>query len=317
MLSLGTSEATVIGCFFLKAKKILSVSSLIIFITGAAFAGTTGKLSGKVTDAQTGDPLVGANVIIEKTYLGAAATGDGYFYINNIPPGEYTVIVSSVGYEKVTINKVPIKIDLTFKLDVKLNPRTINSKEIVITANKPLVQKDLTSSSVTVSSDDIKLMPVESIGQIINLQAGVVGGHFRGGRSDEVSYLIDGLPIADAFNGSLPMQIENPSIREMEVISGTFNAEYGQAMSGVVNIVTEDGSQEFHGMISAYSGDYVTTHTSLFPNVGKLFTFRTKDYEFSLSGPTKILNNLTFSNPKIRYRQNKNGISTLNPFFEK
>jgi hypothetical protein len=80
----------------------------------------------------------------------------------------------------------------------------------------------------------------------------------------------------------------------MEVISGTFNAEYGQAMSGVVNIVTEDGSHEFHGTLSANTGDYVTSHTSLFPNIGKLDKLTTKDYEFSLSGPTAILDNLTF-----------------------
>jgi outer membrane receptor protein involved in Fe transport len=301
MFSFGTSDVKSVVCFFIKPKKILFALFLIIFLSGlpfnlgnVTFAGTTGKLSGKITDSQTGEPIIGADVIIQGTYLGGAATRDGYYYINNIPPGDYTIIVSSIGYEKSTIKKVTIKIDLTFKLDVKLDPRTVNSKEVVITASKPLVQKDLTSSSVTVSSDDIKLMPVESVGQIINLQAGVVGGHFRGGRSDEVSYLIDGLPIADSYNGSLPMQIENSSIRELEVISGTFNAEYGQAMSGVVNIVTEDGSPDFHGMLTAYTGGYVTSHTSLFPNIGKLATFRTKDYSFSLSGPTKILNDLTF-----------------------
>ncbi len=287
--------------FFEKVQKIFLISFLIIFFSNLPFiqssfiyAGTTGKLAGKVLDAQTGEPVIGANVIIEGTYLGAAADVDGYYYINNIPPGEYTVIVSSVGYERTVINKVPIKIDLTFKLDVKLNSTTISTKEVVINAQRPLVQKDLTSTSVTISSNDIKMMPVESVGQIINLQAGVVGGHFRGGRSDEVAYLVDGLPVTDAFNGSLPLQVENSSIREMEVISGTFNAEYGQAMSGVVNIVTQDGSQNFHGSLSAYAGDYVTRHTNLFPNVGKLMSLRTKDYEFSLSGPSMILSHLTF-----------------------
>ncbi len=301
MVSFSTLKVTRTKYFFRRAKEILFVTILITFLFGLTgkfgnitLAGTTGKLSGRITDAQSGEPVIGANIIIEGTYMGAAADKDGYYYINNIPPGNYTVIVSSIGYEKVVVKRVPIKIDLTYNLDLKLNPQTISGKEVVVTAERPLVQKDLTSSSVTVTSDDIKMMPVESVGQIINLQAGVVGGHFRGGRSDEVSYLVDGMPITDSFNGSLPIQIENSSIREMEVISGTFNAEYGRAMSGVVNIVTQDGSQNFHGMISAYSGDYLTTHTNLFPNVGKLFTFRTKDYEFSLSGPTKILHNLTF-----------------------
>lgn len=277
-----------------KVRGFILIIFLLSFMPLAVFAGTTGKLSGRVTDAKSGEPVVGANVVIEGTYMGAATDVDGYYYINNIPPGDYTVVISSIGYEKVVVKKVPIKIDLTFRLDVKLNITAINAKEVVITAQRPLVQKDLTSTSVTVSANEIKMMPVESVGQIINLQAGVVGGHFRGGRSDEVSYLVDGVPVTDAFNGSLPIQIENSSIREMEVISGTFNAEYGRAMSGVVNIVTQDGSQDFHGMLSLYTGDYYTSHTSLFPNVGKITNLRTKDYEFSLSGPSMISPHLTF-----------------------
>ncbi len=280
--------------FLVKTKELMAVLFIVIVFSSLTKAGTTGKLAGKVLDAATGEPVVGANVIIEGTYLGAAADLNGYYYINNIPPGDYTVIVSAIGYEKTVIKKVPIKIDLTFTLDVKMNTKSVNAKEIVITAQRPLVQKDLTSSSVTISSNEINMMPVESVGQIINLQAGVVGGHFRGGRSDEVSYLVDGLPVTDPYDGGLPLSVENSSIREMEVISGTFNAEYGQAMSGVVNIVTQDGSQTFHGSLSAYAGDYVTSHTNVFPNIGKLTSFRTKNYEFSLSGPTKILSNLTF-----------------------
>jgi outer membrane receptor protein involved in Fe transport len=280
--------------FFIQNLPKLLLFLLIIYSGSITFAGTTGKLSGKVIDAQTGEGVVGANVIIDGTYLGAAADIDGYYYINNIPPGEYTVIISSIGYHKVTVQKVPIKIDLTYKLDVKMSPSTVNAKEVVITASRPLVQKDLTSTSVTVSANDIKMMPVESVGQIINLQAGVVGGHFRGGRNGEVAYLVDGMSVTDSYDGSLPLSVENSSIREMEVISGTFNAEYGQAMSGVVNIVTQDGGQDFHGSLSAYAGDYVTQHTGIFPNVGKLASLRTKNYEFSLSGPTKIIGPLTF-----------------------
>ncbi|HUI31644.1 MAG TPA: TonB-dependent receptor [Candidatus Acidoferrales bacterium] len=260
----------------------------------SSFAGTTGKLAGKVTDAETGEPVVGATVLLQGTTMGAATDVNGYYYIDYITPGDYTVVISAVGYQKVVVKSVPIKIDLTFTLDMRMNQETISSKEVVVTAQRPLVQKDLTSTSVTVSSDQISKMPVESVSQIIGLQAGVVGGHFRGGRSDEVGYLVDGLPVTDPFNGSLPLQVDNSTIREIEVISGTFNAEYGQVMSGIVNIVTQDGTQNFHGSLSAYAGDYVTTHTDLFPDVGKLTTLRTRDYEFTLSGPSVILPEVTF-----------------------
>lgn len=293
----------------------------LIVLSNIAFAGTTGKLAGKVTDSQTGEPVVGATILIQGTSMGAATDVNGYYYVDYIPPGNYVVEISAVGYQKTIVKAVPIKIDLTFTLDVKLDPKAVSTKEVVVTAKRPLVQKDLTSTSVTVSASDISKMPVENVNQIINLQAGVVGGHFRGGRSDEVAYLVDGLPVTDPYNGTLPLQVENSSIREMEVISGTFNAEYGQAMSGVVNIVTKDGSRRFHGSVSAYTGDYVTNHTSLFPNVGRLTTFRTRDYEFTLSGPSVILPQLTFFaagryyyNPGYLYGQRIYRTSDISPF---
>lgn len=257
-------------------------------------AGTTGKLAGKIIDADTKEPLMGANVILNGTNFGAAADMDGYYYINNIPPGTYTVTVSMVGYNKVTIEKVVIKIDLTTRLDVQLTSTAVSVGEVVITATQPLIIKDLTASSAIVSSDDIKLMPVENIHQIINLQAGVIDGHFRGGRTGEVAYLVDGISVTDAYNGGLGIQVENNAIRQMEVISGTFNAEYGQAMSGIVNIVTKDGGQKFEGNVSAYMGSYLTNHKDIFYNLNKINPKGPRDVQFSLSGPTKILNNLTF-----------------------
>ncbi len=304
----------------LKRGALIALLSCIC-LSNISIAGTTGKLAGRITDSQTGEPIVGASVLVQGTSLGGATDVNGYYYVDFIPPGNYSVLIRAIGYQKATVNKVPIKIDLTFTLNMKLDPQALNAKEVVVTASRPIVQKDLTSTSVTVSASDISKMPVESVGQIIGLQAGVVGGHFRGGRSDEVAYLVDGLPVTDPFNGSLPLQVENSSIREMEVISGTFNAEYGQAMSGVVNIVTQDGGQKFHGSISAYTGDYVTTHTSLFPNVGKLTTLRTRDLEFTLDGPTLVIPDLTFFatgryyyNPGYLYGQRIYNTTDISPF---
>jgi outer membrane receptor protein involved in Fe transport len=256
-----------------------------------SFAGTTGKLSGKITDKETGEPIIGANVVIEGSYLGAAADLEGDYFISSVPPGEYRIIVSAVGYQKVIVEKVLIRIDLTTDVDIKLSSTAITiDQEVVVTADRPLVQKDLTSTTATITAGDIKMMPVEEVGQIINLQAGVVGGHFRGGRSNEVAYLIDGVSVTDAFNNSLSVEVENSSIRQMEVISGTFNAEYGQAMSGVVNIVTQDGSPEFHADVSGYIGNYFTTHDDLFKNLDNLDRLPTRNLQASITGPTGIPN---------------------------
>lgn len=159
---------------------------------------------------------------------------------------------------------------MTTKVDVSLVSESIKIDEIVVQAEAPLITKDLTSTSAIVTSDDIKMMPVENIGQIINLQAGVVDGHFRGGRSNEVAYLVDGVPVNDVYNGANALQVENNSVRELEVISGTFNAEYGKALSGVVNIVTKDGSSFYEGFASAYLGSYFTNHTGIFITLIKL-----------------------------------------------
>lgn len=273
---------------------IMTALALLVLCAGDTLAGTTGKISGRVTDAQTREAIPGASVVIDGTHLGAAANIDGYYFINNVPPGTYSLVVSLIGYQKTVVRGVVVKIDLTTAIDVKLNSTTVDVAEVVITAERPLVQKDLTSSSVTVSAEDIKLMPVENLGQVINLQAGVVGGHFRGGRGNEVAYLIDGVSVTDPFNGALGLQVENSSIREMEVISGTFNAEYGQAMSGVVNIVTQDGDAKFHGGFSGYLGDYFTKHGDLFPNLDRPSKLRTRSAQLTLSGPTVVLPDLTF-----------------------
>ncbi|KAB2846822.1 MAG: TonB-dependent receptor, partial [Melioribacteraceae bacterium] len=207
----------------------------------------------------------------------------------------YTVTASSVGYRKTITEQVIVKIDQTTYLDITLHTESVELEgEVVVVADKPLITKDLTSTKATVSSSDIELMPVDNIDRVINLQAGVVDGHFRGGRSNEVSYLIDGVPVTDVFSGDNSVTVENSSVRELEVISGTFNAEYGQALSGVVNIVTKEGSSKYEGFASAYIGSYYSNHSNIFQNLDKLRADGIEDFQFNLSGPTLILNGLNF-----------------------
>ncbi len=275
--------------------KIFILLATIFFSISNIFAGETGKISGVITDSQTGETILGANIIIEGTYYGAAADIDGYYFINNVPPGKYNLIVSYVGYVKTVIRDVIVKIDLTTKVNVKLTLTEISlGQDVVVTAERPLVTKDLTSSKSSVSSEEIKMMPVENLDQVVNLQAGVVAGHFRGGRSGEVAYLIDGIPVNDAYNGSRSVQVENDAIRELEVISGTFNAEYGQAMSGVVNIVTQEGGEKFNFTSKAYFGTSYTNDTDIFYHLDEFGSNLVQDYNFTISGPLMIIPNLSF-----------------------
>ena len=284
------------SCNFFSLTKFILIA---LVITVPIIAGTTGKIKGKIIDKDSGEPILGANVVVEGTYFGAATDEEGDYYINNVPPGTYNLIASAVGYNKVRVENLSIKIDLTTEINIELVSEAIEMGEVVVQAEQPLITKDLTSTSAIVSSEEIQMMPVDNLDQIIDLQAGVIRDadgrlHFRGGRSDEVAYFVDGIPVNDAFNGEFSLEVENNSVRQLEVISGTFNAEYGQALSGVVNIITKDGTQKFEGTASAYLGNFFTAHDNIFWNLEKVNTNGPKDFQFSFSGPTKLINGLTF-----------------------
>lgn len=269
--------------------RLMLIFFVLSFGTGLLFAGQTGKVTGRIIDSGTKEPVIGATVIVEGTFLGAAADKNGDYVIANIPPGNYKLVFSCVGYVKTTVEKVLIHIDQTSRVDMSLTPKTMQvSKEIYITAARPLVQKDITSTNSIISAEDLKKLPAEDMSTVVNLQAGVVDGHFRGGRSGEVAYLVDGIPVTDIFNGSMGLRVENSSIRQMEVISGTFNAEYGQAMSGVVNTVTQDGGDHYQAEAQAYVGNMVTSHSDLFMNLNKIARVESRDVQLTLSGPTGL-----------------------------
>ena len=268
---------------FLKSWLIL-VLAFCLLNSPISWAGTTGKIAGRVIDASTNEPLPGVNVIVDGTTLGAATDLDGHFIILVIPPGEYSVVARMIGYQPLRYDQVQVSIDKTRRLDFQLTETVLEAgEEVIIVAERPLVQMDLTSSESVINSETISMLPVENFNDIVELQAGVVEGHFRGGRKGEVMYMIDGIPVNDVFSGEAAFQVENNSISELQVISGTFNAEYGQAMSGIVNIVTKEGGKEYHGGASVYFGDYVSSNKDIFWNIDKFNP--TYNFQFSLNGP--------------------------------
>ena len=230
-------------------------------------AGTTGKISGKVVDEKN-QPLIGCNIIVKGTSYGAATNLEGEYFILNIPPGTYQISALMIGYGAFTIEGTQVIVDLTAKADFLLKPETIEGEEIIVMAEKPTVRLDQTSMSAVVSSEDIENLPVTDVGDIIELQAGIVrdpngGFHVRGGRSSEVSFWVDGVATTDSYDGSSGLEIENAGIQEVQVISGTFNAEYGQAMSGIVNVVTKDGGEKYKGNLDFYGGGYHSNHSDI------------------------------------------------------
>ncbi len=262
-----------------------------------AFAGITGKITGTVLDAQNKEPLIGATVIVEGTRLGAATNIEGYYVILNVPPGKYNVISSSVGYNKKTVTGVAVSVDLTTTQNFELVSDAVQVGEVIVTAERPVVKRDLTSAEARVDASTIESLPVQEISEVLSLQAGVTvdrggGIHIRGGRTSEVAYWIDGVSVSDVYDGGQALSVDNSGIQELQVISGTFNAEYGQAMSGIVNIVTKDGDQKFRGSILSYIGDYFSGEKSLFYNIARLNMIDNRNLQGSFSGP--LLPDLTF-----------------------
>ena len=271
-----------------------SLTSLLLFLLplSIALGGSTGKITGTVKDKKTGEALIGANIRLEGTNLGCSTDPDGKYFIINVPPNDYTLTATLVGYGTSKTTNVRVMGDLTTSIDIELSETVLLGQEVVVVAERPLVQKDLTATTAIVSGKEISTMPVTEIGAVVKMQAGFVSGSLRGGRSGEVAYFIDGVPVTDAFDGGQIVEVNKSIVQELQVISGAFNAEYGQAMSGIVNISSKEGSEKFTGGIGIYGGDYAPSDKTLFPGTNFKPT-NIRNIEANLSGPL-LGNDLTF-----------------------
>lgn len=263
---------------------------LLCFVLSSQIFSQSGKIAGKITDGATGEELPFVNVIVLETNFGAATDISGNYFIINIPPGTYSIKASAIGYNSVTVQNVKVASGFTTTENFNLQSTALELKgEVVVVAQKPLIQKDLTASTSIVGSDVISQLPVTDLGDILQLQAGFVqsGGdfHVRGGRSGQVAYQVDGVTLTDAYDGSTVIDVNANAVQELQVISGAFNAEYGQAMSGIINIVTKDGDNELRGNFQTYVGDYVSNKKDIFWNIDKINPVEIRNIEGSLSGP--------------------------------
>lgn len=279
-------------CRKLRASAILmmGIAALLLAWPLEARAGTTGKISGTVADAN-GAPLQGATVVLLGKPMGAYADREGHYDILNVPAGTYDVSFTYVGYRSKTVQGVIVSADNTTRLDAVLEATAVAMEEVVVKAERPVVDVNLTSTRATLTRDQIEDLPVQELQDVVNLQAGVVDGHFRGGRIGEVQYQIDGVSANNAFDNSASLRIDRSLLQEVQVISGTFDAEYGQAMSGVVNTVLRQGGEKFEWSGEVYSGGF------FFP--GREDDRRTDDeirpagiqnYQLTVSGPTSLPN---------------------------
>ncbi len=239
---------------FRKLLLFVMITSLMA-IPLSLFAGTTGKISGKIIDAKTGEPLVGVNILVLNTQLGAATDQDGIFYILNVSPGTYSVRASMIGYASTVQQNVIISVDQTTYLDFTLSDTSIESEEVLITATRPLVEKDVGASQTIMTTDEAMALPVSDIMKAVSLEPGITVAEnrmevsIRGGGSDQISFQVDGMERTDRLNNKAYTPTNSAIVQEIQVLKGGFNAEYGNLRSGVFNVVTKSGGTKFSGAV--------------------------------------------------------------------
>ena len=265
-------------------KKVLLICLLG---TLSLFAQQVGNIAGKVIDADTGEELPGVNVMLKGTYYGAATDINGNFKISNISVGSYNVDVSLIGYKTFQFTGIKIETNKTTQLDVKLEETVLTlEQDVVVIGDKPLMDIEETQSKRSISKEEIDKLIVENVQNIVSQQSGVIVNnsnevHIRGGRTYENAFLLDGVSVQDPIAGTgFGLQLSASSIEEVEVITGGFNAEFGQATSGIVNVKTKEGSDSYSGSVT-YKRDNLG-------NTESYHVFNTDVIEANLSGPEPI-----------------------------
>ncbi len=275
---------------FKQSSTLLSVLFISI-LASSALGGVTGKISGVVTDSTTNEPVVGAQVRVVGTDIGTVTDIDGEYFMINLNGGKYDLAVNSMGYEPILKTGVRVLVDLTTPVDFTLDPSPIElNREVVVKAENPVIQHDLTGSKVIFTSDRLKTLPnIISVQSVLTNYPGVVIDrnedlHVRGGRSGQVSYYFDGFNIQDPFVARSGMRIMPSTLEELSLTSGGYTAEYGEALSGVVSAVSREGSSTYHGGLKMYEGMTqefdVTTG-----DYGGLTRIGNRSMVFDLSGP--------------------------------
>lgn len=311
----------------LKKTLLLICTLTLTMFAGDLFAANTGKIAGKVVDKQTGEPLIGANVLVQGTDLGAATGEDGSFTILQVPPGEYTVQVRYIGYQQLNMTNVNVRADLTTRLTLELQPQAVEAEEsVTVTAERKMVQQDITATRRSVSEADIEATPgVESVQDILRAQSGMVaqrraeqislgegvqlevrdpsltGLNIRGSRGGDALILIDGIPASHPMYGGFDvMDLNKEDIKNIEIITGAFSAEYGQATSAIINITTRSGGKDFRGTVS-----YRTDEMGILGD-----SYGKQRMALNLSGPEPLSSNL-LPNIGLKIPGNLNFFTTL------
>ena len=258
-----------------------SILALFIAVTSVA---QTGRLSGVLTDEETGEKLVGAYVRLVGTYGAAITEVDGSYLIENIKPGRYSVNVSFMGYQQKIYNNIDIKAGQTKKLDIEMTSQTNTFETVKVVGKKKVVELDDAKSSITLNKKDIADMNVRDVQEVVAIQAGVSkspdGIQIRGARVYETSFNVDNISAQDPLAGTgFGVQVASGSIGELELITGGAGAEHDGGTAGVISTTIKEGSDKFE-LAGSWQRDNLGGNPS--------FGWNTDIVELSFGGKFKI-----------------------------
>jgi hypothetical protein len=260
---------------------------LLTLLLAACVAGPAlaqGSLRGTVTDARTGEPLPGVNVIVTGTTLGAATGFDGTYQIPGVRAGSYNVQATFIGYETRLYTGIRVQDGQPTRLDIQLAEAVLETGgEVVVIGERPLVDVEQSSSAVTISREQIDAAPVREVQAVIATQAGVVldptGLYIRGGRAEETGFYVDGVSARDPLAGTgFGIDLGSNAFAEVEVVTGGVDASIGDVTSGVVSVTTRGGTDTFEGFFGH-------KRDNLGFNDAWGSTFNEEVFEFNFSGP--------------------------------
>ncbi|MBI5474926.1 MAG: TonB-dependent receptor [Ignavibacteriae bacterium] len=243
--------------------RFLSNIFLLLSLATAGFA-QSGKISGLVTDERTREPLVGVNILMDGTKLGATSDVDGRYVILKVPPGSYSLSASLLGYARVMKREVEVFIDRTTTVDFRLTESSVELQEVSVVAERRKVVKDQTSSEYDYAEKQITAVATEGLRGVLELTSGFLRdpqGNFtvRGSGAYDVNFQINGVSQVNSStsspgsfgsskaDNSYKYDVNPLAVQSLQLIAGGFTAEYGNAQAGVVKVVTKEGTPQLKG----------------------------------------------------------------------
>ncbi len=231
---------------------------LLVLPVATMSAQSTGGLVGRVVDAATGRPIVGADVRLPELGLLTRTDRDGEYRLRGIVAGQHRLRVTSPGYRPAERDSIQVLAGEFVRVEVRLAALAVELGDLVsVGVMDPVLDPLATQTVQRISAEDLRRLPVSSLDDAIALQAGVVGESFRGGRAGHQSFILDGLGVKnqlDASTNGFGLRIPTDLITEAQLVTNGFSARYGQALSGLVSVNTRDGGDEWRGRL-AYETD--------------------------------------------------------------